>query len=152
MSGSIILSDMARTRSPRQLELETRLRECRNEYARIKARIRDVGFICEGSLVERWTSCGKPNCRCTSDPPQRHGPYYQLTWKEQGKTVTRRLSAEQAQLYQEWIANRRQLEALLHQMRQISWEAGGYLFEATTSGDGEDSTAPPIRPPKPRTR
>lgn len=95
--------------------------------------------------MERWTSCGKPNCRCTNDPPQRHGPYYQLTWKERGKTVTRRLPAEQAQLYQEWIDNRRELDALLQQMREISWEAGGYLLEA------DDSTAPPIRPPKPRT-
>ena len=149
MSDSIILSDMARKLSPKQLE--RRLRECRKEYDRIKARIRDLGFICEGSLVERWTSCGKPNCRCTSDPPQRHGPYYQLTWKEQGKTVTRRLPPEQAQLYQEWITNRRQLEALLHQMRDISWEAGAYLLEAAAIPAGEAKPAPrPVRPPKPR--
>lgn len=138
---------MARKLSPKQLE--SRLRECRNGYARIKARIRDVGFICEGSLVERWTSCGKPNCRCTNDPPQRHGPYYQLTWKERGKTVTRRLSAEQAQLYQEWIANRRQLEALLHQMREISWEAGGYLLKAATPAEATDSAPQPAQPPRP---
>lgn len=148
VSGSIILSDMARKLSPKQLE--KRLRECESEYARIKARIRDVGFICEGSLVERWTSCGKPNCRCTSDPPQRHGPYYQLTWKERGKTVTRRLPAEQAQLYQAWIANRRELEALLQQMREISWEAGGYLLEAAAdAAAGAESTPLSARPPKP---
>ena len=146
VSDSSILSDMARKLSSKQLE--KRLRDCRSEYARIKARIRDVGFICEGSLVERWTSCGKPNCRCTSDPPQRHGPYYQLTWKERGKTVTRRLSPEQAQLYQQWIANRRELEALLHQMREISWEAGGYLLQATSADAGE-STPTAVRTPKP---
>ncbi|MQA91867.1 MAG: hypothetical protein GEU90_16870 [Gemmatimonas sp.] len=138
---------MARKLSPKQLE--KRLRECQKQYARIKARIRDVGFICEGSLVERWTSCGKPNCRCTGDPPQRHGPYYQLTWKEQGKTVTRRLAPEQAQLYQEWITNRRELEALLQQMREVSWRAGDYLLQATrTPGETSES---PSRPPKPRT-
>lgn len=142
---------MTKKLPPRQIE--KRLRECRNEYARIKARIRGVGFICEGSLVERWTSCGKPNCRCTGDPPQRHGPYYQLTWKERGKTVTRRLSAEQAQLYREWIANRRELDALLQQMREISWEAGGCLLEAAAaSPDHPTAAAQPARPPKPSKR
>lgn len=47
--------------------------------------------------------------------------------------------------------NRRELDALLQQMREISWEAGGYLLEASTSPEADDSTAPPVRPPKPRT-
>ena len=49
-----------------------------------------------------------------------------------------------------WIADRRELESLLHQMRQISWEAGGYLLEATATPS--DSSAPPAQPPKPRRR
>jgi hypothetical protein len=145
MSNSIILSDMARKLSPKQLM--KRLDECRNEYERTKARIREVGFICEGSLVERWTSCGKPNCRCTSEPPQRHGPYFQLTWKERAKTVTRRLSSEQARLYEEWITNRRELEALLAQMKEISWEVGGYLLQETAAPAGSADSPP--QPPRP---
>lgn len=69
-------------RKPSPTQLEARLLACQEEYGRIKARIRDVGFICEGSLLERWMTCRKPNCRCSADPPQLHGPYYQLTWKE----------------------------------------------------------------------
>lgn len=145
-SDSITLSDMTSKLSPR--ELEKRLRECQKEYGRIKARIREVGFICEGSLVERWTSCGKPNCRCSSDPAQRHGPYHQLTWKERGKTITRRLPPDQAPLYQEWITNRRRLAALLDQMRDVSRKAGNYLLDA--AADSAQTTEPPPRPARSR--
>jgi len=135
---------MAEKLSPKQLEV--RLRACQDEYGRIKARIRDVGFICEGSLLERWMSCRKPNCRCSADPPQLHGPYYQLTWKEQGRTVCRNLPREHAELYQQWITNRRELDALLKQMKDVSHKAGRFLLDAAT-----DSAQPPrSRPPKPR--
>lgn len=122
---------MARTLTPKALE--RRLRACRREYDRIKERVGDVGFICEGSLVERWVSCGKPNCRCATDPTHRHGPYYQLSWKEAGKTISRRLPPEHVRLYEAWIANRRELDSLFQQMRRVSNQAGQYLLDAATT-------------------
>jgi hypothetical protein len=110
-------------------ERQQRLLQLRKEYEAIKARIREVGFICEGSLVKRYISCGKPNCRCHTAPDQWHGPYYQLSWKEAGTTMSRRLSARQAALYQQWIANRRRLESLLHEMRTVSRKAGRHLMK-----------------------
>ena len=78
---------------------QERLRHYRREYARLKARLREIGFLCEGTLVERWMQCGKPNCACARDRARLHGPYFQLSWKEKGKTVSRRLPAEHAALY-----------------------------------------------------
>lgn len=112
---------------PSKTELKRRLQRVSRDYEAVKARLDEVGFICEGSLAELYTSCGNPNCRCRN-PDQRHGPYWQLTWKEAGKTVTRRLSAQDATLYREWIANRRQLEAVLEQMRDLSRQAGEYML------------------------
>jgi hypothetical protein len=94
---------------------ERRLERLRADYETAKARIAEVGFTCEGSLVERYTTCNNPNCRC-QDPDQRHGPYWQLSWKDGGKTVSKLLSAEDAALYREWIDNRRRLQAALEQM------------------------------------
>jgi hypothetical protein len=110
-------------------QLEQRLQRCGADYEAVKARIAEVGFICQGSLVERYTSCGNPNCRC-AEPDSRHGPYYQLSWKEAGKTVSRLISAEDARLYREWIANRRRLESALDEMRDLSRQAGEYLLAA----------------------
>ena len=110
-----------------EAQLERRLTTCRARYAAAKAALAGVGFTCEGSLVERYTSCHNPNCRC-ADPNQRHGPYYQLSWKEAGKTVSRLLSAEEAALYREWIDNRRRLESVLEEMRDLSCQADQYLL------------------------
>ncbi len=109
-------------------ELERRLEQCRADYDTAKARMAEVGFTCEGSLVERYTSCNNANCRC-ADPEQRHGPYFQLSWKQDGKTVSRLVSPEQARLYREWIANRRLLESLLNEMRDLSRRAGEYMAD-----------------------
>lgn len=73
-------------------------------YRAAKARLDEIGFTCEGSLIERYTSCKNPNCRC-QNPEQRHGPYWQISYKQDGKTVSKILPADDAALYQEWIAN-----------------------------------------------
>lgn len=123
---------MAGSITPQQLE--RRLRAARRDYERVKQQILEVGFICEGSLVQRFMPCGKTGCRC-ADPGQRHGPYWQLSWKEGGKTVSRRLSPEHAALYQQWIANRHQLETLVKQMQAVSRTARQHLLDdaATTT-------------------
>ena len=41
------------------------------------------------------------------------GPYWQWTAKVDGKTVNRRLTAAQVELYSEWIANDRRLRDLI---------------------------------------
>lgn len=106
------------------------LRRCQTEYARLKARLREVGFICEGSLVERWMPCGKPNCACATNRARRHGPYFQLSWKERGKTISRRLPPEHAALYRQWVANRQRLQAIIQQMQQVSQKARGHLLHS----------------------
>lgn len=109
--------------------LAARLDAARADYEAAKARLRGIGFIAEGSLVERYMPCGKPNCRCV-DPEWLHGPYYQLSWKQEGKTVSRRLSAEEADIYREWIDNRRTLESVVAEMREISRDASESLLAA----------------------
>lgn len=100
------------------------LRSYRKEYERVMARIRDVGFICKGSLIERRLTCGNSNCGCHEDAGKLHGPYHQLSWKEHGKTVSHFLSAQDAQLYRQWIDNRRMLLEHIEELEVISRKAG----------------------------
>jgi hypothetical protein len=87
-------------------------------------------FICEGTLVERWMQCGKPSCACSRDRARQHGPYYQLSWKEKGQTVSRRLSPEHAALYRQWIAYRQRLQSIVDQMQGVSKKARRDLLPA----------------------
>lgn len=92
-------------------------------YRELAAQVAEIGFVMGGSLTQRRTRCGTSTCRCHADPPQLHGPYWQWTTKVAGKTVTRRLSDDEAALYQEWIANNRQLRDLSRQMRALAAKA-----------------------------
>ncbi len=100
-----------------------RLASYERRYRQLAAQVADIGYIRSGSLALRHNRCGKPNCRCHADPPQLHGPYWQWTTKVDGKTVNRRLTESQAELYAEWIDNDRQLQALISQMREVAAKA-----------------------------
>jgi hypothetical protein len=104
------------------------LARLRREYRALQDQIRRLGFIAPGSVLERYTVCGTPGCRCHANPPTRHGPYFQYTRKVDGKTLTRRLTPEQADRYREWIANRRRLDQLTEQMDQLSRQAAELLL------------------------
>ena len=110
--------------------MASRLETYERRYRALAAQLSDVGFISPGSLVTRTTSCGKPGCRCQADPPRRHGPYYQWTWKRNAKTVTVNLSASQAKTYQKAIDNHRKLEEILQEMRELSLA----ILDKTTRG------------------
>jgi hypothetical protein len=97
-------------------------------YRALATELATIGFISPGSVVLRYTSCGKHGCRCQGDPPQRHGPYYQWSRAVAGKTVSRRLDEREAELYRSWIANRRRLEQIVAQMEQTSADAGELIL------------------------
>ncbi len=66
------------------------IREMEKRVEKIKSALRKVGAMRLGSLNQQRTVCGRPGCRC-QDPknPQKHGPYYQLSYVHQGKSTTR---------------------------------------------------------------
>lgn len=57
-----------------------------------------------GSLSERYVKCSKPGCACADDPEARHGPYYSLTRGVGGKTQSRFVVPEKADLVRQQIA------------------------------------------------
>ena len=104
-------------------DTDQRLADYEQRYRELAAQLATIGLIHSGSLTRRYTRCATPGCKCHADSPQPHGPYYQWSAKVNGKTVTRRLSASEAELYEEWIANDRRLRDLIQQMRQIAAKA-----------------------------
>jgi hypothetical protein len=82
--------------------------------------IASLGFCLPGSVVNRTSRCGNPNCRCHQDPAYLHGPYRSWTRKVAGRTVTRRLSDDQASRYQAWFDNHRRLRQLVSELELLS--------------------------------
>lgn len=111
---------------------EERLAEYERRHKELVGQIAEVGTIAAGSVTRRYTRCTSTGCRCNADPPQPHGPYWQWTAKVMGKTITKRLSPKEAELYQEWIGNDRRLRTLLAQLRKVDAKATELLLKAAT--------------------
>ena len=109
------------------------MRGYRDRYERVKARLRGIGFIVRGNFVQQRLSCGNPNCRCHKNARFRHGPYYSITWKEKGQTVSRFLPEKVVPLYRQWNRNARLLKNLLAQMHEISRSAADCVRAAQTA-------------------
>ena len=82
-----------------------------------------AGPALPGTLTVRAYACGKPSCRCHAGPPQLHGPYAEWTRKVNGKTVTRRLTAEQAAAWQPLFDNARKIRGLVAELHELTLQA-----------------------------
>ncbi len=108
--------------------MPSKLQRYQRDYQALAGELAEIGFIIPGSLVQRRTSCGKPGCRCQADPPQRHGPYWQWSRAIAGKTLSRRLTNAEADLYRDWIDNRHRLEQIVAQMENLSTAAAAEIL------------------------
>lgn len=97
--------------------------ECVRRYTQLKKSISIIGFIAEGSLVKRFITCGNPNCRCRKMPAQKHGPYFQLTWKRKAKTISQFIPLSLVTCYKQWIGNRQKMESIIEKMYALSAKA-----------------------------
>ncbi len=91
----------------------TRFRQARQE-------LHQLDYFLKGTVLKRMMKCGQPQCACHRDPAQRHGPYFEWTYKVKGKTVNVKLSPQAAPLYQAAAKQHRQLKAALARMERLS--------------------------------
>jgi len=99
---------------------QQRLLRYQEEYRQLTQKLAETDFVLQGSLTERWMRCGTASCGCHQDAKARHGPYYQWSWKDKGRTASVYLSQQQAELCKEWIANHREMDGVIQRMRNLS--------------------------------
>ncbi len=61
--------------------------------AAVQSQIAQLGDMRSGSITGTGGRCGNPNCHCHRPGDPGHGPYYRLTRKVNGKTVTETFSS-----------------------------------------------------------
>ena len=101
-----------------------------SRFRTLMAYLADLGPFRRGTVLRRFVRCGNPNCRCRADPPKLHGPYYDWSRKVKGKTVTVRVTPEQAGLLKQWIANTRRLDKIIADLQRVSDRITEPLFQA----------------------
>jgi len=85
---------------------------------RARQLIAKIEKVCSGTITTRMKVCGKPECRCATDPDARHGPYYEWTRREGKRLLHSVVSAAEANDLQTAIANYRKVQQLMKE-----WEA-----------------------------
>jgi hypothetical protein len=81
----------------------------------IKADLLTLGDLRPGALSEQYNTCRTPGCRCKADPPQRHGPYHQLSYSHHGRSRTENIRPEHIDTVNAQIANYHTLRDLIDQ-------------------------------------
>lgn len=79
----------------------------------IKRELAALGDLQPGSLSEQYNVCGNPNCRCKASPPQKHGPYYQLSFTRKGKSSSRFVRRDDLSMVKEQVKNHTRLRELV---------------------------------------
>jgi uncharacterized protein DUF6788 len=92
-----------------------------------------------GSLSQRTIKCSKPGCACAQDPKARHGPYYSLTRAVGGKTRSRFLTAEQADLVRQQIDAGRKFRGRVDALWEACehWADGQLADVSASSGEAK---------------
>jgi len=88
--------------------------------AAIQAQIVRLDHIVSGTLHTRTKVCGKPNCRCAKDSAERHGPYYEWSWREGTRGVHLVLTRDQAKALDRALRNYRKVKSLLAKWEEES--------------------------------
>ena len=89
-------------------------------FQELKRGLNQLEYFCKGTVLKRMMKCGKAACVCHSDPGKRHGPYFELTYKANGKTVNVKLAPEAAPLYKAASLQYRKLKTLLNRLEKLS--------------------------------
>jgi len=92
---------------------------------RIKEKISGIEEMRQGSLSKQFNVCGNPKCRCKDpDNPQRHGPYFQISYTRKGKSTTEFVKKEMAADVKKELKNYQKFKKLMDEWIDLSIEIG----------------------------
>ena len=86
----------------------------------IQAQLASIGEFRPGSLNRRFLRCHKPGCRCADPDHPGHGPYWSLTFKSGGKTVTRSIPPQALERTRQQLAEYQRFRSLTAEFVEVS--------------------------------
>lgn len=88
-----------------------------NKILKIKNKISELGYIIPGSISKRLNVCGSPGCKCKDKKkPQKHGPYYYLSYTFKGKSYTKFISKTKINSIRKAIKNYKKFKELSNEL------------------------------------
>ncbi|HUL27907.1 MAG TPA: DUF6788 family protein [Streptosporangiaceae bacterium] len=104
-------------------------------HQQIQAELAQIGIALPGSLTSRTTRCQRPGCHCRATPPVLHGPYPTWTRKAGARSITKTLTAADAERLRPYFAAHRRLRQLITELEAVSIELAEHPETPKTPGD-----------------
>jgi hypothetical protein len=117
--------------------VKRRIQALERRIERIKREIGQLGDLRPGSLSQQYNVCGVAGCRCKASPPQKHGPYYQLSISRKGKDTSRFVRRDEVATVKRQLRNFARLRTLVDEWIDLGMELSALRIEAERDGAGK---------------
>lgn len=107
------------------------IKNIEKKIEKIKQKLQTIDEMRPGSLSKQYNVCGKIGCRC-KDPtePQKHGPYFQLSYAHKGKSTTQFIQPSFVKRIEKQIANYKDFKRLTQEWISLALEHSKLELEA----------------------
>jgi len=110
------------------------MRALRAQIKVIKRELAKLEELRPGSLSQQYNVCGSPRCRCKATPPQKHGPYYHLSYTRKGKGRTRLVKKPDLPVIRTELASYARLRKLVDRWVDLATELSDLKLELRQAG------------------
>lgn len=110
------------------------MRALRAQIVAIKRELARLDELRPGSLSRQYNVCGSPGCRCKATPPQKHGPYYHLSYTRKGKGGTRSVKKADLPAIRTELANYARLRDLVDRWIDLATQLSDLKLELRAAG------------------
>jgi hypothetical protein len=106
-----------------------RIQGLERRIERVRRELGTLGDLRPGSLSEQYNVCGVEGCRCKASPPQKHGPYYQLSFTRKGKSSSRFVRRQELATVKRQLKNYARLRELVDEWIDLGAELSTLRLE-----------------------
>jgi len=92
------------------------------QIERGKGQLAALGDLRPGSLSTQYNVCGTLGCRCKATPPEKHGPYYQVSFTRKGKSSSKFVRKEDLAPVRRELKNYEIMKALVDRWIDLATE------------------------------
>ena len=92
------------------------------QIEKVKGQLAALGDLRPGSLSTQYNVCGTPGCRCKATPPEKHGPYYQVSFTRKGKSSSKFVRREDLNTVRRELKNYEVMKTLVDRWIEMATE------------------------------
>ena len=96
--------------------------QIQRKIEKLKRNLVALGELRPGSLSTQYNVCGSPGCRCKATPPEKHGPYYQVSFTRKGKSSTKFVRKQDLPAIRKQLKNYESMKMLIDRWIELATE------------------------------